>query len=113
MKKYITTDKHAEFKEGIILEKEYIDALGGKQETKYFISPLQFVRLHSSTIKRFLQKGYIKELQEPEFTRNDMEKAFEAGRRMEESPLIYTYGCAEDYLDTLNKDTNEETEHKK
>jgi len=105
MKKYITTDKHPELKEGCLIQ--YLT----HDNAWYTVSG--FFCYEGEQLNYAVKNGYIKELQEKEFTKDDMEKAFEAGRRMEESPLIYTYGCAEDYLDTLNKDTNEETEHKK
>jgi len=98
MRKYITTDKHPELKEGVVLTRQHHG-----DYTFFLVDKLCTVE--NGHIADWIQNKFAVELQEKEFTRNDMEKAFEAGRRMEESPLIYTYGCAEDYFDTLNKDT--------
>ena len=61
--KYITTDKHPELKCGIILE--CISNLNGLYRSKDGWSAMYIGKVE-------LSKGYIKELQEPEFTKDDM-----------------------------------------
>ena len=62
-KKYITTDKHPELKEGLILKSET-----GQPSCLYTCDGMYI----ENDIKLGLKKGYIKEVQEPEFTRGDM-----------------------------------------
>jgi len=64
MKKYITTDKHPELKEGIIFNGSM---LGNCSALSHCRAYMNMEELHDS-----LQMGYIKELQEPEFTKDDM-----------------------------------------
>ena len=69
--KYITTDKHSELKKGLIFEAEY---------------PAYFVVWHNRDIETDLKHGYIKEVQEKEFTRGDM--------------IAFTYWCVSNGYDT-------------
>ena len=55
--KYITTDKHPELKEGRIIDAEY-SAYFVVDKNRPFITDIE--------------KGYIKEVQEKEFTKDDM-----------------------------------------
>ena len=66
-RKYIVTDKHPELKEGVIFEQSlsrpdmYVSA---KPNDTTYIPDFDTVML--------LEKGFICEVQEPEFTRDDM-----------------------------------------
>ena len=67
MKKYITTDKHPELKKGIIFNHE-------DERSSYCLHSCDeseniYIEQH---VKNGLANGYIKELQEPEFTKDDM-----------------------------------------
>ena len=55
--KYITTDKHPELKEGRIIDADY---------------PAYFIVDGNRIFKDDIKDGFIKELQEPEFTKDDM-----------------------------------------
>jgi len=66
--KYLTTDKHPELKEGIEVIKHTISLLGA---TEYKTSEGYGI-FTIPEFKHDLDKGYIKELQEPEFTKDDM-----------------------------------------
>ena len=62
--KYITTDKHPELKEGIMLEY----STHGQQ---YYTGSNMYHATHHQ-VKALLEKGYIKEVEEKEFTKSDM-----------------------------------------
>ena len=62
-KKYITTDKHPELKEGVIFKEEGIN-MYFSNETRLFMSEF-YSNLWASN-------NWIKEVQEPEYTRDDM-----------------------------------------
>jgi hypothetical protein len=61
--KYITTDKHPQLKDGI--------EVGGFIKGSYlvFTNDGIYTELH---LQKCIEKGYIKELQEPEFTKDDL-----------------------------------------
>ena len=61
MKKYIVTDKHPELKEGVILSELDISDI-------YYLA-----NSYEHYVEEDIEKGYIKELLEPEFTKDDME----------------------------------------
>ena len=63
--KYITTDTHPELKEGIEFEKsiDYND---------FYQSELGWTFILDDHFNECIENGYIKELQEPEFTKDDM-----------------------------------------
>ena len=67
MKKYITTSKHPELKEGVILIKNS----GSEWCIHKAIEPSFLYAEYNITIG--LEKGYIKELEPKEFTASDME----------------------------------------
>jgi hypothetical protein len=62
--KYITTDKHPELKKGIVFQK--------RLQNRNYYSPTGFVAIESEDIIASVSNGFIKELQEPEFTKDDM-----------------------------------------
>ena len=62
-KKYITTDKHPELKEGIILK------WGSDQPAGLYSQNGMYIE---SPIDSGLENGYIKEVQYPEFTKDEM-----------------------------------------
>jgi hypothetical protein len=64
MKKYKTTDKHPFYKEGIIIEEKYSDEI--------WIHDIGEIAPYDYNIAYALEKGWIEEIQEPEFTKNDM-----------------------------------------
>ena len=67
-KKYITTDKHPEFKEGI----KIVQTSGKIEKEEMFRDLSGLWNAAKYIIDNALEKGYIKEVQEPEFTRDDM-----------------------------------------
>ena len=82
MKKYITTDKHPELKEGVIIFKGLYS-----YRTNFFLE-----LRNEFDVDTWLEKGYIKELQEKEFTKDDMiEFAKFAKVRKEMSQLHLTW----------------------
>ena len=62
MKKYITTDKHPELKKGVIIEFEFGE----------WGSYKGWIYMKKEDIDLSLKKGFIKELQEPKWTDEDM-----------------------------------------
>lgn len=72
--KFITTDKHPELKEGLNI----IPTCHNDQITEYCIEIKldkvgnRVIDVMVREIDYLLAKGYIKELQEPEFTKDDM-----------------------------------------
>ena len=61
--KYITTDKHPELNEGIILQE---NAAHDGHLTEYYAT------YHKTDIEHMSEKGYIKEVEEKEYTKSDM-----------------------------------------
>ena len=89
MSKYITTNKHPDLKKGVIFngtDKQYEFKLGYK--TFYCGQP---------TIDIWLKKGYIKEVEKPEFTKADnidliiytFDEAGKSPLRMEDAESIF------------------------
>ena len=62
--KYITTDKHPELKEGIMLEY----SAHGQQ---YYTGSNMYHATHHQ-VKALLEKGYIKEVEEKKYTLNEI-----------------------------------------
>lgn len=70
MKKYITTDKHPELKEGLIFGKWLKTSMGVHF---YSDEDNRESTLHSvETVPELISLGYIKEVEEKEFTKSDM-----------------------------------------
>ena len=65
--KYITTDKHPELKEGI----KFKECTGVDNYVKYS-SKRRFYFLSHNQLQAEISKGYIKEVEEKEFTKSDM-----------------------------------------
>lgn len=63
MKKYKVTEKHELLKENVILEFSL---------SKYINSAVWAHEFSEDEITSWLESGWIEEIQEPEFTRNDM-----------------------------------------
>jgi len=63
MKKYITTDKHPVYKAGIIIEDYSTDFIEDKTG---------YCRISKLVIDSSISLGYIKEVQEPAWTDDDM-----------------------------------------
>ena len=64
MAKYITTDKHPELKENMILE----HSIHGNQH----YTPSNMYHATDQQIVVMVEKGFIKEAEQPEFTKSDM-----------------------------------------
>ena len=63
--KYETTNKHPELKEGLILEY-------WSDSSMWVCGPSKFYKVMVNQLEALLEKGYIKEEGEPEFTKSDM-----------------------------------------
>lgn len=66
MRKYRVTEEHPYLKEGAILDQK-----GGSKDSAYFVGETA-VFIAFPDMKAFESDGWIEEIQEPEFTRNDM-----------------------------------------
>jgi hypothetical protein len=64
MKKYKTTSKHPGYKEGLIIKLSSND--------NSYLEDHDYDFYYDFPIDLALKKGWIEEIQEPEFTRNDM-----------------------------------------
>ena len=104
MKKYKVTKNHPEIQKGIIftarkynLEDEYISDIGT-------------IVLSKNDIEIWVKRGYFEEIQEPEFTKNDMvdfaleyyEHRFYNTNRQLDFKKIDT--CLEDWIKNINHD---------
>lgn len=79
MKKYITTKEHYLYKEGL----EINDKGRHDDHINLYDSKNDFCKSYpTDTMIRWLKNGWIEEIQQAEFTRDDMEKAFEAGMEL-------------------------------
>ena len=77
--KYITTDTHPELKEGIIIYKGISD-----YRSDFFMS-----LCNTFNIKTWEAQGYIKEVEEKEYTKSDLKICFNAGCKFEKTGSIY------------------------
>ena len=68
--KYITTSKHPELKEGLIFEY-------WSDSAQWVCGPSKFYKVMVNQLEALLEKGYIKEVEEPEFTKTDIEDAID------------------------------------
>lgn len=66
--KYITTDKHPEFKKGI----EISISGGNIQKEEMYRDAVGKWKANDLIITNCIEKGYIKEVEEPEFTKSDL-----------------------------------------
>ena len=64
--KYITTDKHPDLKEGVIFRRSL------SRNDMYVSDVLEMTYFPSFDFDILLEKGYIKEVEEKEFTKSDM-----------------------------------------
>ncbi len=65
MSNFITTNKHPELKEGLIFEYWSDSGL-------WVCGPSNFYKVMVNQLEALLEKGYIKEVEKPEFTKSDM-----------------------------------------
>jgi len=65
MKKYRVTDKHPELKEGIVFSQKYVS-------DDEYLSTSETLIIIESDIFKLIDKGWIKEIQKLEFTKDDL-----------------------------------------
>lgn len=86
MKKYRVTEKHPAYKDGCIIMKsvETVERDIGTQDLYNLICNGVFINhVLGMPIFENIENGWIEEIQEPEFTEEDMEKAFWSGHNTE------------------------------
>ena len=98
--KYITTDTHPELKEGIMLEY----STHGQQH--YTGSNMYHATHHQ--VKALLEKGYIKEVEEKEFTKSDMESVVYEAHKQYEGDYINLRSAAKTFVENWIKDKENE-----
>lgn len=88
MKKYITTDKHPELKEGLIFKKDKHDNL--------YLDDYPTITIQNGKADLDIKAGYIREIQEPKWTDDDMIGIACHCRTMNRNEII-------DYLESIKK----------
>ena len=72
--KYKTTKENPIFKEGIIIRKDTSLPL----KIAEYCNPSEIINVGQSVFNKWLEKGYIKEVEEKEFTKSDIIEFFES-----------------------------------
>ena len=65
--KYITTKSNPIFKEGVNIDKTESTQIG-----IHYFEPEKTLHINDDVLRNWIEKGYIKELEEPEFTKSDI-----------------------------------------